>query len=207
MYSHKEGINFRKLEKTDLSNLLSLKNESWWGTHSTQILNSDDQNKWFDSIPQNQLFLTGTSIDDLTSPIGVAVYTDIDWINRSLKISGSLFKKFRGQFSYKSFCAGLDFAFEILNVNRVEAEVLEYHATARILEIDKLGFVVEGKKRQAVYKCGKYYDSLCLGMLREDWLKSDRVASYGDTCNLNFSHDRFEKIIKKMNLDHQDDTA
>lgn len=200
MYNHKEGITFRKLERTDLNDLLALKNESWWGTHSTQILNLDDQNKWFDSIPQNQLFLIGSSSSNPNESIGVAVYTDIDLINRSLKISGSLFKKFRGQFSYRSFCAGLDFAFEMLNVNRVEAEVLEYHVTARILEINKLGFFLEGTKRQSVYKCGRYYNSLCLGMLREDWMKSDRVVKYGDTCNLNFSPDRFNKIIKRMKL-------
>lgn len=202
MYSHKEGIIFRKLERTDLCDLLYLKNESWWGTHSTQILNSDDQNKWFDSIPKNQLFLIGESLSNIGTPIGVAVYTNIDWINRSLYISGSLFKKFRGQFSYTSFCAGLDFAFEMLNMNRVEAEVLEYHATARFLEINKLGFIVEGTKRQAVYKCGKYYNSLCLGMLREDWTKSDRVLGYGDSCNLNFSPNRFNKILNKMNISY-----
>ena len=200
MYNHKDGVVLRKLERSDLPDLLSLKKESWWGTHTTQISNLDDQNKWFDNIPKNQLFLIGETLDSKTEKIGIAVFTNIDWINRSLNISGSLFKKYRGRYAYAGFCAGLDFAFEILNMNRVDAEVIEYHATARILEIDKLGFIVEGKKRQAVFKCGRYYDSLSLGMLKNDWCNCERVKKYGSSCNLNFDPDRFEKIIKKISF-------
>ncbi len=199
MYNHKDGVVLRKLQREDLKNLLDLKSESWWGTHNTQILNLEDQIEWFNNIPKNQLYLIG-EIDSL--PIGVASFTNIDWINRSLSISGSLFKKHRGQWSFAAFCAGLDFAFEMLNMNRVEAEVLEYHVTAQILEIKKLGFVVEGTKRESVYKCRKYYNSICLGMLRKDWEECDRVKQYGDSCNLNFSPDRFLKLMKKFNLDH-----
>jgi len=191
MYNHKDGVVLRKIERSDLQYLLNLKKESWWGTHSTQIINLDDQNYWFDNIPKNQLFLIG---EVECERIGVASLTNIDTTNGSLNISGSVFKNYRSKWAFPSFCAGLDFAFEMFNVHRVEAEVLEYHVTAQKLEIEKLGFVVEGKKRKSVFKCGNYYDSIILGMLREDWLKSERVKQYGDSCNLNFSPNRFKKL-------------
>ena len=54
---------------------------------------------------------------------------------------------------------------------------------------------IKALKRKYVYKCGRYYDSLVLGMLREEWSNSDRVKKYGDSCNENFSHDKFNKLM------------
>jgi RimJ/RimL family protein N-acetyltransferase len=201
MYDHKDGISLRKVEETDLQSLLELKQRNWWGTHKSPIINSIDQKKWFESIPDNQLFLLGTratATSNTPTSIGVAVYTDIDWISRTLQISGSVFKNVRSDSSKDAFCAGLDFAFEMLNMQKCEAEVLDYHIPAKKLEIDILGFKVEGVKRKSVYKCGKYYDSLVIGLLREEWESSERVKEYGDSCNHNFSHDSVEAMLSRF---------
>lgn len=125
---------------------------------------------------------------------GVGLYTDIDWISRSLKISGSVLKEKRGgNIPRLIFGAGLDFAFEMLNMRRVEAECLSCNLGARQLEIDYLGFTLEGRKREAVYKCGKYYDSLVLGMLREEWEQRDRGDSYERGCK-NFDTERMKNV-------------
>jgi len=195
MYNHKNGIILRKIEEYDLNFLLDLKKESWWGTHSTLIINELDQKKWFDSIPNNHLFMMAENLEK--EKLGVGIYTDIDWISRSLKISGSIEKKYRSKYAEISFCAGLDFAFEILNMNRVEAEVLDYHIMAQKIEIQLLGFKVEGCKRKSVYKSGKYYDSYILGILREEWENCDRIKKYEHSCNTNFDHTFFEKLKKR----------
>lgn len=145
--------------------------------------------------------------DKCVVSVGVAVYTDIDWCSRSLRISGSIYKNQRKPEIIKAgFTAGLDFAFEVLNMQRVEAEVLEYHVTAQQLEIDYLGFTIEGRKRKVVYKCGRYYDSIMLGMLREEWQNHFRVKAYGDSCNLNFSHDKMEKLTKRFGKESEHST-
>lgn len=199
MYEHKTGINFRKANKSDLNDLLMLKNESWWGTHNTLIANIDDQTKWYHSMSSNELFLIGevknTNVD-VKVPIGVAAYTNIDYINRNLKISGSVYKPYRSVFAWDAFCAGLDFAFEIMNMHRVEAEVLEYHVPAQKIEIEGLGMKIEGRKRKAVYKCGSYYDSIVLGILRSDWQEQERIKSYDGVCNLQFNKALFDKLKK-----------
>ena len=168
MYTHKEGIRLRKLHKGDLYSLLALKQESWWGTHGTPIINIEDQSKWYDSMGNNQLYmiLEDASQSEKIQSLGFGGYTNIDWIGRTLDISGSIFKSFRQMDTVKKcFATGLDFAFEVLNMQRVGAEVLETHSAAQHLEVGYLGFKVEGRKRRAVYKSGKYYDSIVLGFL------------------------------------------
>lgn len=198
MYNHKSGIILRKIEEYDLNFLLNLKKESWWGTHSTLIINEQDQKKWFDSICSNQLFMIAENSEG--EKLGIGSYTDIDWIGRCLKISGSISKKNRSKYAESSFCAGLDFAFEILNMHRVEAEVLDYHIMAQKIEIQLLGFKVEGCKRKSTYKSGKYYDSYILGILRNEWEKSDRIKKYNYNCNLNCDHYLFEKLKKRSKI-------
>jgi RimJ/RimL family protein N-acetyltransferase len=221
MYEHKDGIILRKVERYDLEDLQKLKRESWWGTSKTLFNNIEDQNKWYDSIPSDQLFLIGHWItydgggkpilrtadtdiskwlktDCITQSVGIAVFTDIDYVSRTLKISGSVYKAHRKPEIVKpAFAAGLDFAFEMLNMHRVEGEVLDYHHAAQQLEIDYLGFKVEGRKRNAVYKCGRYYDALVIGMLREEWEQHPRVRAYGGSCNKQFKHEVAESMRRK----------
>ena len=199
MYNHKDGIALRKLSRGDLELLLTLKEESWWGTHDALFANLEDQVAWFESLPKTTMVMMACkhAVNIGYYPVGVAVYTDIHWINRSLNISGSILKNHRGTPLVKeAFSAGLDFAFEMLNMRRVQAEVLISNAPAQALEIDHLGFTVEGCRRSAIYKSGRYYDSVVMGMLRDEWASSVRVFGYGDCCNLNFSHEVAERVVK-----------
>ena len=84
-------------------------------------------------------------------------------------------------------------------MQRVGAEVLETHSAAQYLEMGYLSFKVEGRRRRAVYKAGKYYDSIQLGILREEWESQDRVKKYGDCCNNNFDHFKAQECIKNFN--------
>lgn len=197
MYTHKDGIRLRKIHKGDLYSLVKLKEESWWGTHSTTIINIEDELKWYESISNSELYMIAEKDG---KPIGIACYTDIDWFARTLNISGSIFKDFRQMDVVRTaFSAGLDFAFEVLNMQRVGAEVLETHSAAQHLEIGHLGFSVEGRRRRAVYKSGKYYDSIMLGLLREEWESQDRIKAYDGCCNQNFDHKKAETCIKRLN--------
>lgn len=161
------------------------------------IINRDDQLHWFGHIPEDQIFMIA-ECRSTGAKIGVAVYTDIDWINRSLNISGSIFANYRQPgFVKPAFSAGLDFAFEMLNMRRVGAEVLATNKPSQELEINHLGFTVEGIRRQAVYKCGIYIDSLVLGLLRDEWEKQQRVKDYGGSCCENFECKRMERLARK----------
>ncbi|NIT99570.1 MAG: GNAT family N-acetyltransferase, partial [Nitrosopumilaceae archaeon] len=62
------------------------------------------------------------------------------------------------------------FAFKKMNLYRLEAEVIDYNDKAKSL-FEKVGFIPEGRLREAKYNDGKYYDVLRYGMLRHEYDK------------------------------------
>jgi len=62
----------------------------------------------------------------------------------------------------------LRFAFTELNLHRVSLGVFEYNPRA-VRSYEKAGFVLEGRTRQDVRRDGRYWDSLWMGILREEW--------------------------------------
>lgn len=186
MYKHKNGITLIKLEQDDLELLKSLKNESWFGTHNISFVNNSDQLKWFNSLDSyKNLILIALNNDD--EKIGLYKIQNIDWVNRKYDSGYDVFKEFRGLgYSKLVLEAGVDFGFEILNMNRIDTEVLENNL-ASLKSITWVGFIKEGVKRKCIHKCGVYLDSIFLGMLKEEWINLDRVKSYGMICNLSYT--------------------
>ena len=205
MYDHYTGIQMDKSSKADLEDLFLLKQESWWGTHTTPFINREDQLHWYENLPKSTLVMNVKSevvhhmnSNPVVTNVGVAIYSNIDPINRSCDLSGSIFKKYRsiGTGVNGAFLAGADFGFEMLNLNRIQAEVLEYHLAAQKLEIDLIGFMVEGRRREAVYKANAYYDSIMLGMTRSEW-EISKIKRNVDTCCNNVNTLRFKRLSEQ----------
>lgn len=72
----------------------------------------------------------------------------------------------------------LRFAFGEMNLNRVELDVFAFNERA-IASYRKCGFVEEGRRRQALYKGGRYHDVLVMGALRDEWA-GDQEPGTGD---------------------------
>ena len=62
----------------------------------------------------------------------------------------------------------LGFAFDEMNLNRVELDVFDFNERA-IAAYRKCGFVEEGRRRQALYKAGAYHDVVVMAALRDGW--------------------------------------
>jgi [ribosomal protein S5]-alanine N-acetyltransferase len=60
--------------------------------------------------------------------------------------------------------------FETLNLNKVWLRVFEYNPRA-MRAYEKAGFTREGLLRQDDYRMGRYWDTVIMGILREDWKK------------------------------------
>jgi RimJ/RimL family protein N-acetyltransferase len=60
------------------------------------------------------------------------------------------------------------YAFGTLNLNRVWLEVYEYNPRA-VRVYEKIGFRVEGRLRQDTFRDGRYWDTLLMGILRDEW--------------------------------------
>jgi len=59
-------------------------------------------------------------------------------------------------------------AFQTLNLNRVWLHVFEYNERG-IRTYERVGFKREGVLRQDRYHDGRYWDSVVMGILREEW--------------------------------------
>jgi RimJ/RimL family protein N-acetyltransferase len=59
-------------------------------------------------------------------------------------------------------------AFETLNLNRVWLHVYEYNPRG-MRAYEKVGFRREGVLRQDTYRDGRYWDTIVMGVLREEW--------------------------------------
>ena len=186
MYKHKNGITLKKLSEEEIDLLTELKNESWFGPHNIAFVNRADQKKWFDSIDHKKsMFLI--AIDESTQEkVGIYKIQNIDWMNRKYDSAHDIFSQHRGKGYGKTVLeAGVDFGFEILNMNRIDTEVLENNFASMKTAL-YVGYVKEGIKRKAIHKCGEYLDSIVLGILKEDWSILDRVLSYGGACNVSY---------------------
>jgi hypothetical protein len=63
----------------------------------------------------------------------------------------------------------LNFAFNELNLHRVNCWLVEYNETARHL-LESHGFILEVRSRQAIHRFDRRFDSLMMGILQSDWL-------------------------------------
>ena len=61
----------------------------------------------------------------------------------------------------------LRFAFEELNLHRVNLSVFEYNPRA-IRSYEKAGFHHEGRQRQVLHRGGKRWDMLYMGILKNE---------------------------------------
>jgi RimJ/RimL family protein N-acetyltransferase len=62
----------------------------------------------------------------------------------------------------------LDYAFNMLNLNSVMLEVIDYNKRA-IKCYEKCGFSIIGKKRQAIFIAGMFHDTLLFDILASDF--------------------------------------
>ncbi|KAK3937265.1 acyl-CoA N-acyltransferase [Diplogelasinospora grovesii] len=71
-------------------------------------------------------------------------------------------------FGAEAISWAVDWAFKFANVHRVEIVAASYNERAVHL-YQKLGFRLEGRKREVIYMNRKYYDAVEFGMLENDW--------------------------------------
>jgi len=62
----------------------------------------------------------------------------------------------------------LSYVFEILGLNKLCCEVLEFNDVVVKIH-EKYGSKVEGIFRKHIYKQGKFHNIICMGILKEEW--------------------------------------
>lgn len=93
-----------------------------------------------------------------------------DWTSRSAEVGISIYNpEYWGKsYGVESLDLILKFAFQDLNLNRVELEVFDFNTRAYKCYL-KVGFKEIGKKRKARFIDGQYHDSIVMDILKDEY--------------------------------------
>lgn len=106
--------------------------------------------------------------------IGYAQIHGIEWNhgNGTLRLAiGSPDDRRKGLGS-EALQMALRYAFEELNLYRLTVETVEYNTAAQRF-LERHGFQCEVRRREAIYRDGRYWDALTYGILAQEWLNID----------------------------------
>ena len=175
-----ERIRLRGIEKSDLSRCVAWLNDPEVIENLTIYapLSMENEEIWFEGLSKRpideQILAVDVKKDEQWTYIGNCGFHNIDQRIRSAEIGIVIGDKRYWDQGYgtETVLLLLKYGFLTLNLNRIMLEVYETNGRA-IRSYQKTGFVLEGRKRQGMYKEGKYFDVLIMSVLREDWLREN----------------------------------
>lgn len=102
--------------------------------------------------------------------IGFCSLAELDYYNLDCKLGITIGDKTEWGKGYGKEVVGelLRYCFEELHLNRVEAEVFSFNPRSQKL-FSSMGFTLEGRRRESVFKKGEFADDLIFGILRREW--------------------------------------
>lgn len=171
-----KNVRLRAIEHSDVPRYVEWVNdpEVTAGLMIALPMSLDDEEAWFQGMRQREQAERPLAIEIQTSQgwqmIGNIGLFRLDWRVRSAEVGIMVGdKRYWNQgHGSEAMRLMLKYAFETLNLNRVHLEVYATNPRA-IRSYEKVGFVHEGRKRQAMYKDGQYIDVLQMSVLRQDW--------------------------------------
>ncbi|RAL13088.1 GNAT family N-acetyltransferase [Aspergillus homomorphus CBS 101889] len=89
--------------------------------------------------------------------------------HRGTSITIDIARLYRGQgYGSEAIIWVLDWAFRRAGLHRVEIQALSYNAGAVRL-YERLGFRLEGRRREAIWHNGAWHDDVIFGMVEREW--------------------------------------
>jgi diamine N-acetyltransferase len=171
-----EGVRLRAPERRDIPRFVAWLNDPdvRAGLLVALPFSHADEEAWFENmlkrpIEQHPLVIEIPQGEEWIS-IGNCGFDTIDWRCRAAEVGIFIGEKSMWNQGYgtKVMRLLLRHGFTTLNLNRIALEVYENNPRA-LRSYEKAGFVHEGRKRQAMYKEGKYIDILLMSVLRSEW--------------------------------------
>jgi len=171
-----ERVRLRGVERSDLEKFVEWINDPEVTAGLTLFLpmSSVDEETWFETVTQKPQEEKPLVIDMKEGTdwrvIGNSSFFAIDWIARAAEVGIMIGEKsvWNQGYGTEVMTLLLRHGFGTLNLNRVFLRVYAENKRA-IRTYEKVGFVHEGRMRQAVYKNSKYSDVLFMSVLSEEW--------------------------------------
>jgi RimJ/RimL family protein N-acetyltransferase len=125
--------------------------------------------EWYEKVYSDRYEFTIRKLDS-QEPIGFVELGGINWSARNAWAGiGIGARENWGQgIGTEAMQLMLKFGFNELNLRRISLGVFEYNLRA-IHSYEKIGFKVEGRQREIVFRDGKRRDMIVMGIFRDEW--------------------------------------
>jgi RimJ/RimL family protein N-acetyltransferase len=174
-----ERVRLRSIEREDLPTFVRWFNDPEVRQYLMMYepMSMAKEERWFEEMLERKndfVFAIEAQIGEQWVPIGNVGLHRIDWKNRTAVFGIALGEKaYWGQgFGTDATRTMLRFAFEELNLHRVELEVFDFNSRA-MRSYEKAGFRHEGTRRQALFRHGRYHDVHLMSILQSEYLSGD----------------------------------
>ena len=143
----------------------------WSGEHIPSMAEAEDMlRKDFHWVESGEALCWGIALPDSNRLIGKISLYFFSKQNRRAETGYILNREFWGRgLMSEALSAVLSYAFEELDMHRIEADVDPDHGASLAL-LEKFGFVREGTLRDRWFVHGEWHDSVMLGLLAENFL-------------------------------------
>lgn len=130
--------------------------------------------QWIDQFRANAGFQSGILYrGEIVGMIGFHPY---DWHNRKASIGYWLSEDCQGRGIVTRSCrAMIEYAFETVGLNRIEIRMASENKKSRAIP-ERLGFVYEGRERDAEWLYDHFVDHDIYGLLKADWREAGSSA-------------------------------
>lgn len=166
----------RAIEKEDLETLRNIMNDpeverllGGWALPVSKY----EQQLWYENSIKNKETLRWAIDTKEDGVIGMTGLWNIDWKYRTafngIKIGND---RFRGKgYGTDTVMAVMKYAFEELQLKRLDGDIIEYNEPSKKLYCGKCGWKEEGIRRKHIFKNNKYYDRILVGILDEEYFE------------------------------------
>ena len=133
-------------------------------------LTEEDEKDWYEGLLKSKEVTFAIRTKDTNQLIGTTGIKSPSWHNRSSEFGIAIGDPdFWGKgYGTDATQVILRYGFLEMNLRRIELLVYSYNARA-IRSYEKIGFVHEGTRRQALFRDGQYHDIHIMALLRQEW--------------------------------------
>ncbi|MDD2694710.1 MAG: GNAT family protein [Anaerolineales bacterium] len=171
-----ERVRLRAIEREDLPLFTAWLNDPEVHAYLDLIFpfSLAEEERWFENMlsspPAEHPLVIEVSEGTAWTPVGNCALGKIDWRNRSAAVGIFIGEKRYWNKGYGGDALRLllRHGFETLNLNRVYLRVYETNLRG-IRAYEKVGFVHEGRFREAEFRGGKALNVLYMSVLRSEW--------------------------------------
>lgn len=166
------GLVIRVLERRDIGAARKLHNDDQTLMHLTDILHVSEaeQERWYDNLMLSRTSQRYSILEEKSGNfVGLFRLDSLDMQNRNAWVGLDIARPFRGKgYAKIVYDYFLRYLFGQMGLHRLALVTLETNSVAVSL-YESLGFQLEGRPRQAIWRDGKYIDLLQYSLLREEY--------------------------------------